>query len=36
MKKQGGGRIINLNMVAAKQPAPSSFRPPSAAPRGWR
>jgi 3-oxoacyl-[acyl-carrier protein] reductase len=25
MKKQGGGRIINLNMVAAKQPAAGTF-----------
>jgi 3-oxoacyl-[acyl-carrier protein] reductase len=25
MKKQGGGRIINLNMVAAKQPAANTF-----------
>ena len=25
MKKQGGGRIINLNMVAARQPAASTF-----------
>jgi len=25
MKKQGGGRIINLNMVAAKQPGPKQF-----------
>jgi 3-oxoacyl-[acyl-carrier protein] reductase len=25
MKKQGGGRIINLNMVGAKQPAASTF-----------
>jgi 3-oxoacyl-[acyl-carrier protein] reductase len=25
MKKQGGGRVINLNMVAARQPAASTF-----------
>ena len=25
MKRQGGGRIINLNMVAAKQPGPEQF-----------
>jgi len=35
-ERQGGGRIINLNMVAAKQPGASSFPPPSAAPPGSR